>query len=203
MIEPICLDKVISWRGDEDDANKMDDILREVIVIDDDDDVEESKIQKQSNAFSPGKRSRRDSSVEIISVEDLQTQAVDYARLKRTSGQGRSNGPTSNSDDDLPGNGQRRLYRQESVQFDQARLDQMAQHRHQRYEQALNRRRNEAPTNPRNDQARSPISTQSNQLIPQRPNALESGPGPLQASGSGLPLRLSGLHPSESVSPSR
>lgn len=138
MIEQLCLDKIISWRGDEDDANKMDDILREVIVIDDDDDDED---QKQKSSAMLHNRSRRESSLEMIPADALQTQAIDYADVNQNDHEGRSFSHELDNEDTLPNPGRGPLYRQKQSRFDQNRLEQMAQHRSRRYEEALDRRR--------------------------------------------------------------
>jgi len=138
MIEQICLDKIISWRGDEDDANKMDDILREVIVIDDDENDED---RKHKSAASLHDRSLRDNSLEIISADSLQTQAINYGNVDRKRRTGGFDSPDMDSGDPLPDSGQRPLYLQQQPQLNQYRLDQMVQHRHRRYEEALHRRR--------------------------------------------------------------
>ncbi|KAI9835592.1 MAG: hypothetical protein M1819_002043 [Sarea resinae] len=64
-IEKTCLDQLVRWRGDKDDENdadELEEILREVIVISDDESGDESDDESDDEQL-PG----RDSSVELIS----------------------------------------------------------------------------------------------------------------------------------------
>lgn len=141
MIEQICLDRIISWRGDEDDANKMDDILREVIIIDDDDDDDNDDTEMQEKPALLHNGPERESSLEIIPAEAMQTRAIDYRKVERNGRPGKSNTPDMDYDDSLASSGRRPSYLQQQSDYDQRRLDDMEEHRHRRYEEAVNRRR--------------------------------------------------------------
>ena len=149
MIEQLCLDKIISWRGDEDDANKMDDILREVIVIDDDDDDDEDddagagdKTNHQQNiSASPCKDLERDSSIEIIPATALRSQAIDYRKFGRARGSDRLDSPDIDMDGEPSHSARQPLYRRQGPQIDQENHERQEKERHRRYEEALDRRR--------------------------------------------------------------
>ncbi|KAK0927447.1 hypothetical protein LTR29_017635 [Friedmanniomyces endolithicus] len=67
MVEPGCLQKLIEWRGEEDDQDdgELEEIVRETIVIDDDDDELEAGIS-DADTFPIEIDSGSDASVEII-----------------------------------------------------------------------------------------------------------------------------------------
>ena len=139
-VEKPCLDRLIRWRGDDDDAGDMEDVLREVIVIPDDDeeDNDEGNETKESLRTGPGE-TERDSSVEYISEADMQIQSVDYSNVNRTVERGDSYSPESDKEIQYLGRNQLRRGRQ--VQYDQHTLDRMGTHRQRVYEEALDRRR--------------------------------------------------------------
>lgn len=153
-VEKPCLDRLIRWRGDDNDAGDMDDVLREVIVIPDDDEGDETQ---ESLRMRP-EETERDSSVEYISEGDMQIQPVDYSNVNRTVERGDSNSPES--DMEIQYLGRNQLGRQ--VQYDQHRLDRMGTHRQRVYEEALDRRRKH-PENPNvhNDHSHLPVFASS------------------------------------------
>lgn len=64
-VEHQCLDKLVQWRGDdENDTDAMSDILREVIVIPDDEDEYDSNLKMGKGAINTG----REASVEVIAT---------------------------------------------------------------------------------------------------------------------------------------
>lgn len=139
-VEKRCLDRLIRWRGDDDDAGDMDDVLREVIVIPDDDEEEDDEgDEAQENSRMLPQEIERDSSVEYISETDMQIQPVDYSNKNRTIERGDSYSPESDREIQYLGRNQLRHGRQ--VQYDQHTLDRMGTHRKRVYEEALNRRR--------------------------------------------------------------
>lgn len=161
-VEKPCLDRLIRWRGDDDDAGDMDDVLREVIVIpdDDEDDNEGDEIQESLRMRPEG--NERDSSVEYVSEADMQIHPVDYSNNNRTIERDESYSPESDNDIQYLGRNQIRHGRQ--VQYDQHRLDRMGIHRKRVYEEALDRRRNypEDP-NVHNDHSSLPVFASSGQ----------------------------------------
>lgn len=74
-MEKPCLDLLAQWRSDDDDADAMEDILREVIVIDDDDDDQDDNLEVSSRI----NRNDRETSVEIISSRTFATRAATHA----------------------------------------------------------------------------------------------------------------------------
>ena len=137
-VEKPCLDRLIQWRGDDDDAHDMDDVLREVIVIPDDDEEDnDGGKTKESMQIRP-EENERDSSVEYISEADMQIQPVDYSNINRVGGRGDSYSPES--DREIIYLGRKQRHGQQS-QYDQQRQDRMGTHRQRVYEEALDRRR--------------------------------------------------------------
>lgn len=181
LVEQPTLDKLIEWRGDEDDAEEMDDILREVIVIPDDDDEEE---QEEANMMredpSSLEKAERENSVEFIPTENLQTEAIDYAAASRAGDLNRMESPIS---DDVEVIEYRRpqFYGGQHVLYDQHKHDQMEAHRRRRWDEARDRHRNE-PVYMR-DHSSTLINSGSLGTVPrcqdnlehQQPRALESG----------------------------
>ncbi len=143
-VEKPCLDRLIRWRGDDDDAEDMDDVLREVIVIPDDDEADDEGDETQESLRMRPEEIERDSSVEYISEADMQVQPVDYSNINRTIERGESYSPESDKEIRYLGRNQLRHGRQ--VQFDQHALDRMGTHRQKIYEEALNRRRKHPET---------------------------------------------------------
>ena len=144
LVEQPTLDKLIQWRGDEDDAEEMDEILREVIVIPDDDDEEEDEENlMHENPSSLREKAERDNSVEFIPAENLQTQAIDYAAASRRGDLNRMESPISDDVEVIEYQGQPPSYRSQLVHYDQHRHDQMEAHRRRRWDEARDRRRNE------------------------------------------------------------
>ena len=143
LVEQPTLDKLIQWRGAEDDTEEMDDILREVIVIPDDDDEEDEENLMHENLSTIRKKTERDSSVEFIPAENLQTEAIDYAAASRPGDRNRMESPISDDVEVLEYQGQLPSYRSQFVHYDQNRHDQMEAHRRRRWDEARDRRRNE------------------------------------------------------------
>ena len=144
LVEQPTLDKLIQWRGDEGDAEEMDDILREVIVIPDDDDEEDDEENlMHENPSSLREKAERDNSVECIPAENLQTQAIDYAAASRLGDLNRMESPISDDVEVIEYQGQPPLYRGQLMHYDQHRHDQMEAHRRRRWDEARDRRRNE------------------------------------------------------------
>ncbi len=144
LVEQPTLDKLIQWRGDEDDANDMDEILREVIVIPDDDDEEEGEENlMHRNPSSLREKAERGNSVEFIPAENLQTQAIDYAAASRLGDLNRMESPISDDVEVIEYQEQPPLYCGQQAHYDQRRRDQMEAHRRRRWDEARDRRRNE------------------------------------------------------------
>ena len=134
-VEQPCLDRLIRWRGDDDDAGDMEDVLREVIVIPDDDEDD----GKQESLRMRSEEHERDSSIEYISETDMQVQPVDYSNVNRTIERGGSFSPESDKEIQYLG---RKQLRYGPHQHDQHTLERMGAHRQRVYEEALDRRRN-------------------------------------------------------------
>lgn len=188
LVEQPTLDKLIEWRGDEDDAEEMDDILREVIVIPDDDDEEgdkEEEEEEEANMFhenpSSLEKAERENSVEFIPTETLQTQAIDYAAASRTGDLNRMESPISDDVEVVEYRRRPPLYGGQHVHYDQHKHDQMEAHRRRRWDEARDRRRNE-PVYMR-DHSNTVLNNGSLGIVPhgqknsehQQPRALESG----------------------------
>ena len=139
-VEQRCLDRLIRWRGDDDDAGDMEDVLREVIVIpdDDEDDANNGDEPKESLRIQPGEN-ERDSSVEYISEADMQIQPVDYSNINRAVERGDSYSPVS--DQEVQYLGRNKLRHGRQVLYDQQTLDRMGTRRQRVYKEALDRRR--------------------------------------------------------------
>ena len=78
VVEPVCLDVLLKWRGDEETGrDQMDEILREVVVITDSeegtDSSEDESSEEEGEITSP-------SSHEGISQRDINGQATSLAR---------------------------------------------------------------------------------------------------------------------------
>lgn len=92
MVEPICLKKLIEWRGEneDDDDNEFEEIVRETIVIDDDDDVEPlqraSRTDDEDSTAEIDQGYASDTSLEIshkpAAVEDLGAEIHDERSRK-------------------------------------------------------------------------------------------------------------------------
>ncbi|KAL8831273.1 MAG: hypothetical protein Q9191_000962 [Dirinaria sp. TL-2023a] len=131
-VEHACLDKLVRWRAEEDDnADAMSDILREVIVISDDEDED----QEDANVSELEHRSQshpRDDSVEIISsqaeLETIRTEQVDYRDLEEP------------RDEELKNEGTGSYARRRQPRYDYRRLDKSDAHRRQVWQEARVRR---------------------------------------------------------------
>ena len=139
-VEQPCLDRLIRWRGDDDDTGDMEDVLREVIVIPDDDEADNDEGDETTGGLRKlAGENERDSSVEYISEADMQIHPVDYSNVNRTVERGDSYSPESDKEIQYLGSNLLRNSRQ--VQYDQHTLDRMGTHRQRVYEEALDRRR--------------------------------------------------------------
>lgn len=131
-VEHACLDKLVRWRAEEDDnADAMSDILREVIVISDDDDED----QEDGNVSELEHRSQsqpRDDSVEIISsqaeIETIRTEQVDYRDLDEA------------RDEELKNEGTEAYAHRRQPKYGYRRLDKSDAHRRQAWQEARVRR---------------------------------------------------------------
>lgn len=130
-VEHQCLDKLVQWRGDdEDDTDAMSDILREVIVIPDD---EEDHDPTPSSGRTPANTSR-DASVEIVATRA----AANAIRTQRINSRRSSAGE---SDADLePDAAEGGPYRAEPT-ADRRQFDRVEAHRHRAWAAARTRRR--------------------------------------------------------------
>lgn len=81
LVEPVCLKKLIEWRGEVDDGNddELEEIVRETIVIDDDDDVVSEADDEGSTELDDGNVS--DTSIEIshqpVALDDIGAESHD------------------------------------------------------------------------------------------------------------------------------
>ena len=136
QVEKLCLDRLILWRGDDEDPNAMEDILREVIVIPDDDEDDET-----AQDGSERKRPDRSGSVVLLTAEELQTQPVNYATSNSAADVNRSPSPESDEGRSVQYMGRAPLYHDQHRHLDQGRKDRMEAHRHRVWEEAIDRRR--------------------------------------------------------------
>ncbi len=134
-VQQQCLDRLVQWRGDDDDDGEMADILQEVIVISDDEEEE------QHDAKSRRERYGRSDSVEFISAGDINTQAINYAAAKSTTGPARSLSLDSDDADAITYLGHAPPLHSSPVHYNQHRLHQIGAHRHRMWEEAVDRRR--------------------------------------------------------------
>ena len=144
-VEQASLDKLASWRGDDEDKqNAMEEILREVIVIPDDDhdDGVESHPSRK-NPYDDG-----EGSIEIISSDavasDMETRPIDYGQRRTKSAWQDDSEPESANEGRFLGHGQYIFEPQD--QRNQRRIERVGMHRHNAWEQALSRRRNQPST---------------------------------------------------------
>lgn len=130
-VEHACLDKLVRWRAEEDDnADAMSDILREVIVISDDEDEDQEDANVSELEHRPRSQSRHDS-VEIISsqaeVEAIRTEQVNYSDLDEPR-------------DELVHEGTGSYAHSRQLQYDHRRQDRSDAHRRQVWQEARVRR---------------------------------------------------------------
>ena len=140
-VEQLCLDKLLQWRGDEADANNVDEMLREVIIIPDDDDDDEEDNQMQGHPPSLYEGVKPTNGVEIVSADDLHSQPINYANPGRLGDKGKLESPNSDDGEFVEFLRQSPLYRGHRVQYDEYRKTQMEAERHRRWEEARDRRR--------------------------------------------------------------
>lgn len=128
-IEPLTLDKLLTWRADDDEnSNVMEDILREVIVISDDDEEDQTN---EDNASVAQAQYERSNSVEVISADDVHTRAINLATDFLE--------PDSDELDQYFSHAPMPM--DQERQHNQRVEDRMVARRHLRYEEALDRRR--------------------------------------------------------------
>jgi len=135
-VQQQCLDQLVQWRGDDDDNGEMADILQEVIVISDDEEDED-----QHDARLGQEQHGRSDSVEFMSADNINTQAINYATARSAAGQGRSLTPDSDDDDAVIYLDHAPLLHGSPHHHNQHRLHQMGAHRHRMWEEAVDRRR--------------------------------------------------------------
>ena len=128
-VEQFTLDKLVSWRGDEDDEDDdiMEDVLREVIVISDDE-GDESEFKAEQNIL---KIDARDTRFNKIPPEAVHTQAIDLTMVD----------DSDDSDDDFTVPYQGSLQHPHGHPSDRGREARIGQQRHIRWEEAVSRYR--------------------------------------------------------------
>lgn len=130
-VEPLCLDKLVQWRGDdEDNTDAMSDILREVIVIPDDEDENESSsvLENVSN------NDHRQASVEVVATRA----AANAFSVSEVDYRGPLNGNHSTAlDSDGSDLGAYRV----PPTTDRSRLNRLDAHRHKAWAAARSRHR--------------------------------------------------------------
>lgn len=130
-VEHQCLDKLVQWRGDdEDDTDAMSDILREVIVIPDD---EEDHGPAPRSGRTPENRSR-DASVEIVATRAAANAIHTQRFISPRSSDGESD---TGLESDAMEDG---AYRAEPT-TDRRLFDRVEAHRHRAWAAARTRRR--------------------------------------------------------------
>ena len=166
QVEQLTLDKLLTWRrDDDDDPNAMDGILREVIVIPDDDEENDS----HEINFTGSTQADREDSVEIVSnhavADELQTRPIEYDTIEFDTD---PNGPSSleiATRDPVRYVHREPLHYQQQNQGGQERLDRIGDYRHRVWEQALHRRRKDPePLYPMAHHPNSPAAARSNQI---------------------------------------
>src|SRR5450432_2658834 len=71
-VEPLCLDILVKWRGDEETGrDQLDEILREIVVIDDSDEDDDDESESEEGEIE------EDGSLEVIMEDTLATSNVD------------------------------------------------------------------------------------------------------------------------------
>ena len=163
QVEQMTLDKLLTWRReDDDDPNAMDGILREVIVIPDDD---EENLSHGINDTGAAQADPEDS-VEIVSnyaVDDeLQTRPIEYGTMDSHAEPNRPYSPEINIRDPVP---TERLPYQQQIQGGKERLNRIGDYRHRVWEQALHRRRRDPePPYPMDHHPNLPGAARCNQM---------------------------------------
>ena len=142
QVEQPTLDKLLTWRrDDDDDANAMEGILREVIVIPDDDEEDEN----HDLDFAEGARPNREDSVEIVSnhaiIDEVQMKPIEYGMLDIYANQNRSCSPDMNTGGIVRYVRRERLPYEQQVHHGQGIADRLGDYRNRVWEEALHRRR--------------------------------------------------------------
>ncbi len=138
IVEPLTLDKVLEWRDEKDDADAVEDILREVIVISDDEDegIDEDSFDD------------RDSSVEIASSREIShevhVQPIDYSTLDQKS---RFERPVSPEEDWAPAVKFIRRLPPPPIQEHHDRAARHHAQRYQKWQEAIDRSRQKEMAN--------------------------------------------------------
>ena len=146
-VEQFTLDKLVSWRGEEDDEDDvMEDVLREVVVISDD---EEDDVDAE---FMGGAQTNRSSPPENMPTEAIDLTAIDS---------------DDDSDDDITIPYQDLAPRLHGHPDQKSRAARSGQQRHIRWEEAVSRHR----TNTGREQ---PPDARATEVTDQSPNSLPS-----------------------------
>ena len=166
QVEQMTLDKLLTWRrDDDDDPNAMDGILREVIVIPDDD--EENEIH-DINVTGAAQADREDS-VEIVSnhaaEDELQTKPIEYGTMDFHADPNRAHSPEIHTREPIRYVRRERLPYPQKIQGGKERLDRIGDYRYRVWEQALHRRRRDPePLYSMDHHPGSPEAAKSNQI---------------------------------------
>ncbi|KAH8601016.1 hypothetical protein B0O99DRAFT_502949 [Bisporella sp. PMI_857] len=82
VVEPVCLDFIIKWRGDEETGrDQMDEILREIVVISDSEDSDDSSEEDDDSSDDEGDLSSTDSDIIMAHQPDPPQRLSNIARL--------------------------------------------------------------------------------------------------------------------------
>ncbi|KAL8793473.1 MAG: hypothetical protein Q9195_003956 [Heterodermia aff. obscurata] len=131
-VELQCLDKLVQWRGDdENDTDAMSDILREVIVIPDDEDEYDSNLEMDKGVINTD----RETSVEVIATQAA-AKAVQIQQIHIQSSPDEDSDVGQDSDEVDVG-----TYKAQST-HDPRLFDRVEAHRHRVWAAARNRRHN-------------------------------------------------------------
>lgn len=135
-VQKACLDRLVQWRGDDDDDGEMADILQEVIVISDDEEDEDQNCMNSLQA-----RNERSNSVELISADRINTKAVDYSARGSGASPGRSPSPDCADTDTAIYSSQPSLFRHPPAYDHSHRNHQRGADRYRMWEEAVERQR--------------------------------------------------------------
>ena len=141
-VQQACLDVLVRWRGDDDDDGEMDDILREVIVISDEEDEDEANEGIPHNGKLIDGGTQRNTSVELITLDDINMQSVNYATSPAAGGRNSSLSQDTDSTDDVQYLGAAPLLPTRPTQYDQYKVERLGARRHRMWEEAIDRRQN-------------------------------------------------------------
>jgi len=129
-VEQNTLDKLLSWREDDDeDTDLMEDILKEVIVISDDEDDND---QDPNGATAVQNSYSQNLNVRAAPLGDLPTRPITLTD---------DSSADSDEDDGIPSRGPRQVFHRLPGETHQYKEDGLGAQRHRRWEEALDRRR--------------------------------------------------------------